>query len=56
MNIFKETNDFIGSVDLEQENSLSSLFRLAKQIRTKLGKQGYLLDQDRKSTRLNSSH
>lgn len=44
MNIFKETNDFIGSVDLEQENSLSSLFRLAKQIRTKLGKQGYLLD------------
>jgi len=44
MNIFKETNDFIGSVDLEQENSLSSLFRLAKQIRMKLGNQGYLLD------------
>ena len=31
-------------MDLEQENSLSSLFRLAKQIRMKLGNQGYLLD------------
>ena len=44
MNIFKETGYFIGTMELEQENSFSSLFHLAKQIRMKLGRQGYLLD------------
>ena len=44
MNIFKETGYFIGTMELNQENSFSSLFHLAKQIRVKLGRQGYLLD------------
>lgn len=44
MNIFKETGYFIGTMELKQENSFSSLFHLAKQIRVKLGRQGYLLD------------
>lgn len=44
MNTFKETGYFIGTMELNQENSFSSLFHLAKQIRMKLGRQGYLLD------------
>lgn len=44
MNTFKETGYFIGTMELDQENSFSSLFHLAKQIRVKLGRQGYLLD------------
>ncbi len=45
MNIFKEKEDFIGIADLSfGENSFRSLFRLVKQIRTKLEDRGYLLD------------
>ena len=44
MYIFNETKDFLGTAEVESDNSFASLFHLAKQIRTKLGKQGYLLD------------
>ena len=44
MYIFNEAKDFLGTAEVESDNSFASLFHLAKQIRTKLGKQGYLLD------------
>lgn len=45
MNIFYDKIAFWGNLDKEvTEDSLPSIFRLAKQIRLRLGKQGYLLD------------
>ena len=45
MNIFKHRADFFGSLSSEvTDDSLRSLFRLAKEIRSRLGKKGYLLD------------
>ena len=44
MYIFNDAKDFFATNDMEQDNSFTSLFHLAKQIRTKLGRQGYLLD------------
>jgi len=45
MNIFKHRDSFFSCLDSRvTEDSLLSLFRLAKQIRLRLGKQGYLLD------------
>ena len=51
MYIFNEAKDFLGTAEVESDNSFASLFFfplrqlcLLKQIRTKLGKQGYLLD------------
>lgn len=45
MNIFKNRDSFLGCLDSGvTEDSLLSLFKLAKQIRQRLGKQGYLLD------------
>jgi hypothetical protein len=45
MNIFEHRNSFFGSLDSEiTGGSLLSLFQLAKQIRQRMGKQGYLLD------------
>jgi hypothetical protein len=45
MNIFKHRDCFFGCLNSgDAEDSLLSLFRLAKQIKLRLGKQGYLLD------------
>ena len=45
MNMFQNLDGLFGCLDSEVTNdSLLSLFRLAKQIRLRLGKQGYLLD------------
>lgn len=45
MNIFEHRVSFFGSFDGEVTGgSLLSLFQLAKQIRQRMGKQGYLLD------------
>jgi len=45
MNIFEHRDSFFGSLDAEfSKDSLLSLFRLAKQIRLRLGKHGYPLD------------
>ncbi len=45
MNIFKHRDSFFGCLDSgAAEDSLLSLFKLAKQIRLRLGRQGYLLD------------
>ena len=45
MNIFEHRNSFFGRLDGEVTGgSLLSLFQLAKQIRQRIGKQGYLLD------------
>lgn len=45
MNIFQNRDSFFGCLSSEATNgSLLSLFKLAKQIRLKLGRQGYLLD------------
>ena len=45
MNIFQNRDSLFGCLDSEVvSDSLLSLFRLAKQIRLRLGKQGYLLD------------
>lgn len=45
MNIFKHKDSFFGCLDSEvAEDSLLSLFRLAKQIKLRLGEKGYLLD------------
>lgn len=45
MNIFQHNNGYFDcSKSRVMENSLHSLFKLAKEIREKLGKQGYLLD------------
>ncbi len=45
MNIFEHRNSFFGSLAGEvTDGSLLSLFQLAKQIRQRMGKQGYLLD------------
>lgn len=45
MNIFGHRNSFFGRLDGEvTSGSLLSLFQLAKQIRQRMGKQGYLLD------------
>lgn len=45
MNIFKNSDSFFGCLDSgSTEDSLLSLFKLAKQIRQRMGKQGYLLD------------
>jgi len=45
MNMFQNLDSLFGCLDSEVTNdSLLSLFRLAKQIRLRLGKQGYLLD------------
>lgn len=45
MNIFKHRDSFYGCPDGRSgTDSLLSLFKLAKQIRLRLGKQGYLLD------------
>jgi len=45
MNIFQNEDSFIGCLDSSiTEDSLVSIFRLAKQIQLRLGKQGYLLD------------
>ena len=45
MNIFQNRDSLFGCLDSEvTNNSLLSLFRLAKQIRLRLGKQGDLLD------------
>lgn len=45
MNIFKNRDSFFGCLDSGATNdSLLSFFKLAKQIRQRLGKQGYLLD------------
>lgn len=46
MNIFEHKANLLGSQEVENSgDSLISLFRLAKQIRLKLGLQGYLLDR-----------
>lgn len=45
MNIFEKSEDFFGSIENELINgALLSLFQLAKEIQTRLGKQSYLLD------------
>ena len=45
MNIFEHRDSFFGRPDAEiTDGSLMSAFHLAKQIRLRLGKQGYLLD------------
>lgn len=45
MNIFEHRDSFFGRLDGEVTgNSLLSLFQLAKQIQSRLDKQGYLLD------------
>lgn len=45
MNIFEHKSSFLGSLDSEIANdSLLSLFRLARQIRLQLGPKSYLLD------------
>lgn len=45
MNIFQNKDSFFGCLDSGlTEDSLLSIFKLAKQIRLRLGKQGYLLD------------
>ena len=45
MNIFKNKEDFFGSIENDvTDGTLLSLFQLAKQIKNRLGKQGYLLD------------
>lgn len=45
MNIFHHTDSFFSCPDSGvTEDSLLSIFKLAKQIRLRLGKQGYLLD------------
>ena len=45
MNIFEHKSSFLGSQEVEYSgDSLLSLLRLAKQIRQRLGTQGYLLD------------
>lgn len=45
MNIFERMDSIFGCLDSgARENSLLSLFKLAKQIQLLLGKQGYLLD------------
>lgn len=45
MNIFKERKDFFGSIETDITNeTLLSLFQLAKQIKNRLGTKGYLLD------------
>lgn len=45
MNIFHHTDSFFSCTDNGvTEDSLLSIFKLAKQIRLRLGKQGYLLD------------
>ena len=45
MNIFEHRDSFFGSPDTEiVDGSLTALFQLAKQIRFRLGRQGYLLD------------
>lgn len=45
MNIFENKENFFGSVENEATNdTLLSLFQLAKEIQTRLGKQSYLLD------------
>jgi hypothetical protein len=45
MNIFENRSSFIGAFEPERtKNSVQNLFKLAKEIREKLGKQGYLLD------------
>ena len=45
MNIFEKSEDFFGTIENELTNgSLLSLFQLAKEIQTRLGKQSYLLD------------
>lgn len=45
MNIFHHTDSFFNCPDSGvTEDSLLSIFKLAKQIRLRLGKQGYLLD------------
>lgn len=45
MNIFEQKESFLGCMDRSiTEDSLLSIFRLAKQIKLRLGKKGYLLD------------
>jgi hypothetical protein len=45
MNIFEHRSSFFGSLTGEvTDDSLLSLFKMAKQIRQRMGKQGYLLD------------
>ena len=45
MNIFENNEGFFGSIEIETINGgLLSLFQLAKEIQTRLGKQSYLLD------------
>lgn len=45
MNIFQNKNSFFGCPDSGlTEDSLLSIFKLAKQIRLRLGRQEYLLD------------
>lgn len=45
MNIFKHRDSFLGCLNSSAaEDSLLPLFQLAKQIKLRLGKQGYLLD------------
>ena len=43
MHIFYDTEDFFGRLDKAADDSLLSLLRLARQIRLRLGKKGYLL-------------
>lgn len=45
MNIFENRSSIVGSLEPERiSDSLKNLFTLAKEIRIKLGKQGYLID------------
>jgi len=45
MNIFEKRENFLGCFEPEyMKNSILNLFMLAKEIRTKLGRQAYLLD------------
>lgn len=45
MNIFQNTDDFFGCLNtVVTKDSLLALFKLANQIRLRLGKKGYLLD------------
>ncbi len=45
MNIFENRDNLIGAFEPERtKNSVQNLFKLAKEIRDRLGKQGYLLD------------
>lgn len=44
MNFFQNSEDLLGSKEAEQPGSVTDLLRLAAEIRTKLGGEGYLIE------------